>query len=100
MKGVGEMRSNGTFLFSRLFLWCKYARLAQTFQKGGEMRSNGTLLFLSCSTGANMLDWPHLPAPFCCGRVFGQCEEGGDNLSWRFLSEITEMLSRIPSAGA
>ena len=37
-----------------------------------------------------MLDW----------RVFGQCEEGGDHLSRRFLSETTETLNRIPSAGA
>ena len=43
---------------------------------------------------------PHLPESFWCGRVFGQCEEGGDHLSWRFLSETTEMLNRIPSVGA
>ena len=48
----------------------------------------------TCSIG------PHLPAPFWCGRVFGQCEEGGDHLSRRFLSERTEMLNRIPSVGA
>ena len=43
---------------------------------------------------------PHLPAPFWCGRVFGQCEEGGDHLSRRFFSETTEMLNRIPCLGA
>ena len=48
----------------------------------------------TCSIG------PHLPAPFWCGRVFGQCEEGGDHLSRGFLSETTEMLNRIPFAGA
>ena len=37
----------------------------------------------TCSIGL------HLPAPFWCGRIFGQCEEGGDHLSRRFLSETT-----------
>ena len=48
----------------------------------------------TCSIG------PHLPASFWCGCVFGQCEEGGVNLSWIFLSESAEMLNRIPSVGA
>ena len=43
---------------------------------------------------------PHLPAPFWCWRVFGQCENGGDHLFRRFLSETTEMLNRISSVGA
>ena len=90
----------------------------------------GHSCFPSCFWSANMLDWPappsrlgdavkwnivvfsvvfwvqicsigpHLPAPFWCGRVFGQCEEGGDHLFRRFLSETIEMLNRIPSAGA
>ena len=48
----------------------------------------------TCSIG------PHLPALFWCGCVFGQCEEEGDHLSRRFLSEKTKMLNRIPSVGA
>ena len=48
----------------------------------------------TCSIG------PHLPALFWSERVFGQCEEGGDHLSRRFLSEKTKMLNRIPSVGA
>ena len=47
-----------------------------------------------CSIG------PHLPALFWCGSVFGQCEEGGNHLSRRFLSETAEMLNRIPLTGA
>ena len=48
----------------------------------------------TCSIG------PHLPAPFWCGRVFGQREEGGDHLYGGFLSETRELLNRILSAGA
>ena len=32
MGGMGEMRSNGTFLFYRLFVGCEHARLARTSQ--------------------------------------------------------------------
>ena len=56
--------------------------------------------FLGCLVVRTSSIGPHLPAPFWCGRVFGQCEEGGDHLSRRFLSETSEMLNRIPSAGA
>ena len=51
---VGEMRSNGTFLFSLLFRRCEHARLDRTSQHrfgAGEMRSNGTFLFSNLLLG-------------------------------------------------
>ena len=85
MKGVGEMRSNGTFLFSQLFLGCEYARLARTSQQGGEMRSNRTLLFSKFSRGANMLDWPAPPSTVLVRACFWSVRRRGRS----FIPEIS-----------
>ena len=78
MGEVEEMRSHGTFLFSRLFLGCEHARLARTsqhrFGAGGDAVKWTILVFSvfhdvrTCSIG------PHLPAPVL---VLGEMRSNG-----------------------
>ena len=63
----------------------------------GQMEHWVCMYVLGCLVVRTSSIGPHLPAPFWCGRVFGQCKDGGDHLSRRFLSEMTKMLNRIPS---
>ena len=63
---LGEMRSNGLFLFFRFFMTCEHARLARTSQhrfwcwgRCGQMEHS---CFPGSSCRANMLDWPAPPS--------------------------------------
>ena len=89
-QGGGDAVKWNILVFSVVFAvrTCSIApHLPAPFWCGGDAVKWNILVFSVVFAVRTCSIDPHLPAPFWCGRVFGQCEERGDHLSRRFLSE-------------